>query len=120
MNVQFLNDTIYAVWGDVRTGNLSIYLNKIAVASGTSSISTITKEELTPTAVYPNPANEHIRLLHYFKSDRYVIYDRTGRPVLKGRKFPEEGADIRKLAPGSYTLILENGEWQLTTSFIKE
>jgi hypothetical protein len=120
MNVQFLNDTIYAVWGDVRTGNLSIYLNKIAVASGTSSISTITKEELTPTAVYPNPANEQIRLVHYFKSDRYVVFDGTGRPVLKGRKFPEEGIDILKLLPGSYTLILEDEEWQFTTSFIKE
>lgn len=120
MNVQFLNDTVYAVWGDVRTGNLSIYLNKVSVATGVSSITTIAKESIVNPLVYPNPASESIRLTQDFKSHRYIVFDQTGRPVLKGRKFPEEGLDIRKLATGTYTLFLEKDEWSCTSTFIKE
>lgn len=120
MNVQFLNDTVYAVWGDVRSGNLSIYLNKISVANGTSSITNIAKEELVHTVVYPNPSSETIKLTQWFKSEHYAVYDQSGNLVMKGRKFPEDGLEIRKLTPGNYTMILEDGEWQLSTSFIKE
>lgn len=120
MNVQFLNDTVYAVWGDVRTGSLSIYLNKTAIGSGTTSVTTIFQETTSEPVIYPNPSSEMIRLTTPAKTERYTIYDQHGKPVFKGKKFPPEGLDIHRLSNGTYTLLLETKEWQRSTTFIKE
>lgn len=119
MNVNFLNDTIYAVWGDVRTGVLSIYLNKYGVVGGTNSISLISQEAVENQIIYPNPATNEIHLKDHFKSDRYSLLNAEGKVVMSGKKFPANGLSIEKLDHGTYTLILESEEWMLSTSFIK-
>jgi hypothetical protein len=119
MNVNFLNDTIYAVWGDVRTGVLSIYLNKFGVVNGTNSISLISQEAVENLLIYPNPSEDYIQLKHAFKTDHYSVLNTEGKVVLSGKKFPSNGLSIEKLDKGKYTLILESDEWMLSTSFIK-
>lgn len=119
MNVNFLNDTIYAVWGDVRTGILSIYLNKYGVVEGTNSISIINQEVVENHLIYPNPSEDYIYLKNYYKTDRYTVFNSLGKAVLSGRKFPVNGLSIEKLEKGNYTLLLESGEWVQSSSFIK-
>lgn len=68
MNVRFVGDTIYSVWGDVRTGTLNIFLNKTSVTTGTSSIQTIHSDDALMT-IFPNPAND------YFKIDQFEEYE---------------------------------------------
>lgn len=120
MNVNFLNDTIYAVWGDVRTGVLSIYLNKYAVSSGTNSINLINQELIEDPLVFPNPAHDQIQLKDYFKTDHFSIINSAGKIVSDGRKFPLNGLSIEKLPNGVYTLYLTSGDWVASTVFIKE
>jgi hypothetical protein len=120
MSIVFRSDTIYAVWGDVRTGILSIYLNKIGVHSGTNSISLISKEIASNTVIYPNPASDKILLNSDFESDHYVITSEDGKVVLNGRKFPKNGLKIDHLEKGTYFLHLENNGWISTSTFVKD
>lgn len=105
MNVNFLNDTLYAVWGDVRTGILSIYLNKIGLANGTSSLILINKEIYEPIIIYPNPSNDRIFLRKSMNINSYTIVDDQGKIVLSGGHFPIDGIDIENLPIGIYEII---------------
>ncbi len=67
MNVRFVGDTIYSIWGDVRTGTINIFLNKTSVSSGTSSTQTIHSDDALMT-IFPNPAKE------YFTIDQFEAY----------------------------------------------
>jgi hypothetical protein len=56
--------TCYAVWGDVRSGTLKIYLNKWNAETQQNSISVISEEYGLLT--YPNPSSERLFFKHPF------------------------------------------------------
>ncbi|MCH2224566.1 MAG: T9SS type A sorting domain-containing protein [Crocinitomicaceae bacterium] len=59
MNVQFQGDTLYTIWGDVRTGVLNIFLNKLNVLDGTSSIHEVYQSQ---PLIFPNPTSDVITI----------------------------------------------------------
>jgi hypothetical protein len=63
MSVVYAGDTCYAVWGDVRSGTLKIYLNKWNAQTQQNSISVISEEYGLLT--YPNPTSN----LLFFKDN---------------------------------------------------
>ncbi len=63
MSVVYAGDTCYAVWGDVRSGSLKIYLNKWNAQTQQNSISVISEEYGLLT--YPNPTSN----LLFFKDN---------------------------------------------------
>ena len=120
MNVNFLNDTIYAVWGDVRTGVLSIYLNKIGVISGTNSIQIISRESLSSFNVYPNPSSDKLYMKEKMIVDSYKVFNENGQEIMNGVQFPEAGLSVSELTSGTYQLFLYSGKEVKMTLFIKE
>ena len=81
MNVQFVGDTLYTIWGDVRTGTVNIFLNKMSVSSGTSSIQTIHKD-VAPITIYPNPADVDFTIDNFGEYQHCQLIDPAGK-VLK-------------------------------------
>lgn len=81
MNVQFVGDTLYTIWGDVRTGTVNIFLNKMSVSSGTSSIQTI-HQDVAPITIYPNPADATFTIDNFDEYQHCQLIDPAGK-VLK-------------------------------------
>ncbi|MDG1332048.1 MAG: T9SS type A sorting domain-containing protein [Crocinitomicaceae bacterium] len=84
MNVQFVGDTVYSIWGDVRTGTVNIFLNKYSVSSGTSSVQTIHSSGKA-MAIYPNPTNESFTIDQFEEYENCQLIDASGK-VLKDIK----------------------------------
>ena len=117
MSVRFINDTLYCVWGDVRSGNLCIYLNKTSLISGTSSNSLIHSDSKS-LIVYPNPATNEIYLKNGYILERFIISSSGGNVLLRG-----ENASIihlNGLSPGIYTLEMVIKGKTYISNFMKE
>ncbi len=110
MSCEYLNDTIYAVWGDVRTGNLNIFFAKTSGNTG-SGISPKTIETQPLMQIYPNPAQDRITVfLAQAKFSRGIIkiINEEGREVfsLPLNTKSEHTMDVSALAKGSYLVQL--------------
>lgn len=83
MCVEFEGDTCYAVWGDVRTGTLKIYLNKWH--AGTQQGSSQLIHEEGNFFVFPNPTEGILNLSPEFqKCSAWRIFDNLGKVVAHG------------------------------------
>jgi hypothetical protein len=98
MNVKFVGDTVYSIWGDVRTGTVNIFLNKYSVSSGTSSVQIIHSGGKAMT-IYPNPANEHFTIDRFEEYEDCQLIDASGK-VLKDIK--TETVKTSDLPSGNY------------------
>jgi hypothetical protein len=98
LNVQFVGDTLYTIWGDVRTGTVNIFLNKMSVASGTSSIQTIHTEEPILT-IFPNPADDSFTIDQFEEYSDFQLIDANGR-ILKD--IHSETVNTSNLPSGNY------------------
>lgn len=116
MNVQFVGDTLYTVWGDVRTGTLNIFLNKSNVIDGTSSIQTISQENGIIN-VYPNPSEDYINIDNYSEVSDINLVNEKGQLVLN---IKDKKTDISKLQAGSYLLVYKYKNKVVSTKFQKK
>lgn len=103
-NVQFVGDTMYTVWGDVRTGTVNIFLNKTNVITGTSSLSEISSE--SPITIYPNPARESLTISDFDELDRPELINELGEVI---KIIEEPVTDVSDLPRGSYFIRMEIG-----------
>lgn len=78
LNVRFVGDTLYTIWGDIRTGTLNIFLNKTSVSSGTSSLQTIHSDDALMT-IFPNPANESFKIEQFEAYQNCHLIDASGK-----------------------------------------
>ncbi|MGZ4099002.1 MAG: T9SS type A sorting domain-containing protein [Bacteroidia bacterium] len=100
LSCELVSDTIYAAWGDVRTGKLNIYFAKTAISNGTGIKPVIINNEDVPLSLYPNPARDRIILERHnpdLKMITVFIYDDYGKLVLR-KELTEEETQID--APG--------------------
>jgi hypothetical protein len=100
MHVAFENDTVYAVWGDVRSGTLKIYLNKWNPQTNTSSIHEINTS--LGIQLYPNPTNDLLFLNFDKPIDKFKILNSEGKILIEKNEFPKDGLNIKSLPSGSY------------------
>lgn len=98
MNVKFLGDTVYSIWGDVRTGTVNIFLNKYSVSTGTSSIQTIHNEGKMMT-IYPNPADESFTIDQFEEYQNCQLVDSHGNILAT---IDSETVDASELPSGNY------------------
>lgn len=104
-----LNDTIYATWGDVRTGVLNIYFTKTSINSGVGIKPVLINEEEVSLIVYPNPNSGNFT----FKASKegvYALYNELGQLI---KAFPLTGnnnltANVEGLKPGIYFIECKN------------
>jgi hypothetical protein len=112
-----MNDTAYAVWGDVRTGTLKIYLNKWNIFSQVGSISEIPTDQ--SIQIIPNPSNLTIQIPANLIGETYTIYSLNGSCIVK-KEVVDEFIDISALAKGSYFLQIIKGANCFKSTFIKD
>ncbi len=80
LNVQFIGDTLYTIWGDVRTGTVNIFLNKTSVSSGTSSIQSIHSED-NLMKIFPNPADASFTIENFERYANCTLIDASGKVI---------------------------------------
>ena len=114
MSVRFIGDTLYSLWGDVRTGTLNIFLNKTSVSSGTSSIQTIHSDEALMT-IFPNPSNEFFTIDQFEAYEDCQLIDATGK-VLKN--IESEKVETEDIPSGNYFVRFLVNNKAFTTSVI--
>lgn len=109
MCMEFENDTLNAVWGDTRTGVLSIYLSRFSLIDNTVSTIEITQEKTPEIIGYPNPCTSLIHLLNVTPNNSFIIQDQIGNIVKRGEIENNGTVDISSLADGSYYLQFLSG-----------
>ena len=116
MSAALTSDTLYAAWGDTRTGILQVYFAKTAIGSTSWVDFTSLSESLLQLTVSPNPAIDGQTVSFTLPAPSYCtlsLFDTRGvlvRQVLNG----EQNAGMHRvtlmragLSPGSYMLLLQ-------------
>ncbi len=116
MNVQFRGDTLYALWGDVRTGTLNIFLNKTNIINGNSSTTEVYNEQ-NILSVYPNPAQNEITITSFEQATNVELYSIDGVFI---QKIEQKKLDIQQLKSGKYLIKFTYKNQQYSTKFVKK
>jgi hypothetical protein len=106
--VQFYQNKLYTIWGDVRSGPLKIYLNVYDQNDSTNSISIISDER----QIFPNPSSSQIKVAGTRIGQAFSILDQQGRAVLSGKVSEDAIIGLENLAKGTY--VLKIGSWSET------
>jgi hypothetical protein len=105
MNIALLRDTLYAVWGDVRTGVLNVWFDRRSMETGVNTGILLTDGAIPAISIYPNPATNTLYISGE-KVGEITISDAAGRIVLH-QYLSTQDINISELAPGTYTAQLK-------------
>jgi len=108
MHVQYTQDTIYATWGDVRSGKLKIYFSRMSESNLTADINEISTE----TLIFPVPvkALHLLQLPDHWLGSEISIYDESGKLHYQ-EKVVSSSFETSRLKTGTY-IIRCNSETQ--------
>jgi hypothetical protein len=118
MCIEYIGDTLHAVWGDVRTGTVNIFYNKLIVSEQLVNIQTLVEEDWRFQEVFPNPAQQFIFIDEQFIDARYKIYTELGKLFSEGIAESNK-LDIVELSSGSYFLVITTTKGEYGYRFIK-
>ena len=99
MCVKFVNDTLYAVWGDTRNGKLNIWFQKTDVRGNITAVKQIQNENIPVVNIFPNPVRSRITI-EAKGIKNIIIYDTTGQIV--GNFGKTNIIDLSNFATGNY------------------
>ncbi len=99
MNVSLHNDTAYAIWGDVRSGSLKIYVNKWNINSQSSNLYEVYTEN--EQLLYPNPTDNFVTLPETTLNSEYYLYTISGKIIEKG-VLKSQTYDCKRFDNGNY------------------
>ena len=109
MSVVYAGDTCYAVWGDVRSGTLKIYLNKWNATTQQNSISVISEEYGLLT--YPNPTANLLFFKDYFSVPIELrIINTQGAEVFHDGNFTGNFIDVSAYAGTFFIEVYDQGK----------
>ena len=113
MSCYLVNDTICALWGDVRSGKLNIYFAKTSDSTGlTTGLVKISEEEIFAVSVYPSPAqNDFSIILPADKESATIeLLNETGQLVMRKENVSSnQRIDCSQLSSGIYFLRITSG-----------
>ncbi len=78
MSLQFVHDTLHAVWGDVRTGKLNIWYQRLDVKGKLLSKELLSSEDVPQVKIFPNPTAENV-FIQAHALQHITIYDASGK-----------------------------------------
>ena len=117
MSSNLIGDTIYAAWGDVRSGKLNIYFVKTSDSTGASTgIVNIASEDILFMNVFPEPATNSftVSLSSVMPDGKLEIFDVSGKKVFqKNNPGMTEPVNCRKFSNGIYNLFYSSGEYSI-------
>jgi hypothetical protein len=114
------------------TANIDFTIGEVVINTGTDGTNDLTQgfhqtnwnflgvEDHAPSyeaTVFPNPTSEVLNIrTSTFENVTYTLYDAQGKLVLQDKLSAEQTAiQVSQLAPGSYSLILNNRTQNLKT-----
>ncbi len=103
MCVELIGDTMYVVWGDVRTSRLNIWMSKVNIQDAVG-LSTII-HDVDLIRAYPNPSSDFVHI-DDAENESYVLLNDRGEKVKRG--IYHERIDLRDLSPAYYFLYFKN------------
>lgn len=85
MSCAYSADTLYAVWGDTRSGKLNIYFSKTIVSSNTNVGVSVLEGDENTLLVFPNPTHSDITVIvvNAIKGADYELLDASGKLLLR-------------------------------------
>lgn len=106
MSVQLQDDTISAVWGDVASGYLNIWFNRMDVGGTLLFTRQLASESITKVSVYPNPVHStlHIQSTAW---ESFTIFDVRGNLVHSehnSKGLSDAEIDVSSFSPGIFFL----------------
>jgi hypothetical protein len=107
LNVQFQNNLLYTLWGDVRSGSLKIYLNKYNQNDSTNTVQQIP----LASSIYPNPSLGIFEVPTTLFDQTYELRNHKGKIVLKGTL--EHQLDLGPFPTGTYFLTVGPQQYKL-------
>lgn len=112
MCIDMKNDTLYAVWGDVRMNKLNIWFSKKSLQSNTSAVQLLISENIPEVRISPNPAIDLVRF-EGSTVEQVSIYDGSGK-LLESIKPASQQLNIQHLVTGIYFFEIETVDGRLT------
>ncbi|MCD6366681.1 MAG: T9SS type A sorting domain-containing protein [Bacteroidales bacterium] len=117
---QMVNDNLYVVWGDPRTGKLNIFFQKIDLTTLTKGEPVVIGEE--NLMVFPNPVDDKLNidlqgeLLNY----HIRILNASGVVIRKERLTPgKKSVSVSDLKPGIYFIEIKSENTTKIIKFVK-
>ncbi|NDC42165.1 MAG: T9SS C-terminal target domain-containing protein [Chitinophagia bacterium] len=119
LNVALAQDTLCAVWGDVRTGVLNIWFSRVNARTGsTLTVQQLVSEPLPQAKLYPNPAS---RLLTVEGDglQQLFLFDMAGHRVLNQPiNSPITHLQLPSLPSGSYQATIRTRTGDITQTLL--
>ena len=121
MCIKLMDDTLSAVWGDVRDGGLNIWFQRMDLNGMILSVQQISSEALSIMNLYPNPVTNTVEV--EFSAPKKVkeitIYDLNGKVVFETSEFRSK-LELSDIAKGTYIFQIRTEETTLSKKLIVE
>jgi len=120
MTVCMAQDTMTAVWGDVRTGKLNVWFQRIALKTGThTGVQNIVNESLPAVDVYPNPATNDLTISG-IGIMAAAIYDNTGKLIMQQKASAGKVIlNVSRIPQADYFILISTQLGNVTRQFTK-
>lgn len=120
MHVKLQNDTINAVWGDVRTGKLNIWFQRTAVNGVLLSKQLVSSEDLI--TIYPNPSQSILTIEAAHLISEINIFDLKGRLIYQQyyNNTKKLSINVEEFPIGLYNIHCKTSKGVSNYKFIKE
>lgn len=122
LGVEFCGDTVYAAWGDVRTGKLNIYFSRKVLDGSTAQVQVLTEDYYPPISMHPNPVSTQTKVFFApeYLGGNWQIHDVQGTLMFSGNIEQEiQLLSVEGLSAGAYLLSGNKGSLKCTLSFVK-
>lgn len=123
MCVNMINDTIYSVWGDTKSGFLNIWFQQTDLSSGVTTIKDLANN-IKHISTYPNPTLNKLTINfgdNELINAHYEIINLSGKVVEKQNiSSKSKQVDLSTYAKGVYLLKFTNDKGSQIIKLIKE
>lgn len=122
MCIKMQNDTINAVWGDTRNGNLNIWFQSMEINGSVITSNTIYSGDTQTITTYPNPVSTAINIKS--QSIKMVsIYNIEGKNMFSVENKIESNimqVDLRSLSSGFYLVEVFTSQGSFVKKILKQ
>ncbi len=117
MGVALAQDTLLAVWGDVRNGRLNIWFEKRSARSNTSTgVQNLVSEPVPEIGIWPNPAGDQLSVRGE-GIEEIAVFDATGHAIIRQKGLQ---LDLRSAAPGAYFLWVRTRQGDVWKKILRQ
>ncbi len=119
MNIALQKDTLYAVWGDVRTNVLSVWFDRKGMTGSTTTTGILLTDDPIPAVqIAPNPTDATLYLSGE-KVSEVSITSMTGQ-IVSHLMLSEQQINVSSLSRGIYIIRMITAKGISTQRFVKD